>query len=179
MTKNLDKLVMDERDPLSFLLHDLVHAYNMFNYDFKSQVGFYKAIYNLYKPESKSLDYLNLLYKSDEQFVERFDYLTSDMNTQARHLFYHFKAILINAIKVKFNVPRKDLLSGEPLLYFEEMFKTFIETIGMNEEECKIANEILNENFATQNQSETKKNRNLDDDFKLLDDFFIQLYHSN
>ena len=31
ITLKLDGLVMEERDPLSFLLHDLVHAYKMFS----------------------------------------------------------------------------------------------------------------------------------------------------
>jgi hypothetical protein len=31
ITLKLDELVLDERDPLSFLLHDLVHAYKMFS----------------------------------------------------------------------------------------------------------------------------------------------------
>ena len=33
ITLKLDDLILDERDPLSFLLHDLVHAYKMFSDD--------------------------------------------------------------------------------------------------------------------------------------------------
>ena len=30
ITLGIDDLILEERDPLSFLLHDLVHAYKMF-----------------------------------------------------------------------------------------------------------------------------------------------------
>lgn len=33
ITLKLDDLILGERDPLSFLLHDLVHAYKMFSDD--------------------------------------------------------------------------------------------------------------------------------------------------
>ncbi len=40
ITLKLDELVLEERDPLSFLLHDLVHAFKMFS-DIKLLEGIY------------------------------------------------------------------------------------------------------------------------------------------
>ena len=92
----IDCLVLNERDPLSFLLHDLVHAYKMFNNDYllKGQIGFYRAIRKIYNSENKSIEvYLDSLCKNDEKFGEEFDYLISDMNSHPKHLFFYFKSI--------------------------------------------------------------------------------------
>ena len=43
ITLKLDDLILNERDPLSFLLHDLVHAYKMFSDEMLLKGRIYKV----------------------------------------------------------------------------------------------------------------------------------------
>lgn len=167
----LDRLVLGERDPLSFMLHDLVHAYKMFHNEYllKGQIGFSKAISILLNDEIGSR-LINELNENDKEFAHQFDYLISDMNSHWKHLFHYFKATLINAFKTKYNrTTEQSNLSGQSLEHFEKTFDTFLDILKMNESEKNVARNILNEsslldqtNFAL-------------DDFNLLDNYFIKL----
>ena len=77
-----------KRDPLSFWLHDFIHAEHFFSNPKKrqAQVGFYKftqAVLN-----SKVLDQFLL----NDEFVSNFSYLISDMNSHPIHLLQTFRA---------------------------------------------------------------------------------------
>ncbi|CAF0874690.1 unnamed protein product [Brachionus calyciflorus] len=159
----IDCLVLNERDPLSFLLHDLVHAYKMFSneYILKGQIGFYKSILklvNIFKSD------LNLMCGKDDKFKEEFDYLISDMNSHSKHLFYYFKACLINYFKRKFDLSDEKFLSNESLDEFNRLFESFIDVLGMNSFEKNLARNILFENTNKDQQSVN---------FIPLDNFFI------
>ncbi|MFZ4713303.1 MAG: hypothetical protein ACOYL6_06315 [Bacteriovoracaceae bacterium] len=82
----LSKYVLGERDPLSFLIHDLQHAAKFYsNKDsFIGQLGFYRFIHKLAENEE-----LNLLLSEDAQFRENFEYAISDMNAYSVHLVKH------------------------------------------------------------------------------------------
>jgi hypothetical protein len=82
----LTKYVLEERDPLSFLIHDLQHAYKFFSHheSYKGQIGFYNFIFDLAKDE-KLLKMMN----ADEQFKNEFEYAISDMNAYSLHLIKH------------------------------------------------------------------------------------------
>ncbi len=82
-------LILGKRDPLSFAIHDLMHADQFFNNPISkaSQLGFYKLIANVY--DNKNI--LNLL--SNEQFKDEFDYVVSDMNAYIIHLLKCFKGV--------------------------------------------------------------------------------------
>lgn len=85
----IDSMVMACRDPLSFLLHDLMHADQFFNrpQSLLGQLGFYKLIYAIYdKPELKTL------LKNDSGFKKEFEYVASDMNAYVIHLFKCLKS---------------------------------------------------------------------------------------
>lgn len=125
---------MNERDPLSFLLHDLVHAYKMFANDdlHAGQIQFYKQLLKLFEPKS-SLDHLfqsnlNDLLNSDPEFSKQFDYLISDMNSHPRHLFLYFKAIIILAIKRRYDINQTLKLNNESLSQFEKVFETILDS---------------------------------------------------
>lgn len=84
-----DQLVLGSRDPLSFVLHDLMHADQFFSQDvsLKGQLGFYSLINSIYdKTETKRL------LKSDPHFKKEFEYVASDMNAYVIHLFKCLKS---------------------------------------------------------------------------------------
>lgn len=78
-----------KRDPLSFWLHDCIHAEHYFSKPetFLSQLGFYKFVAQAYKAKCwpESID--------NQSFESDFSYLISDMNSHPLHLFKTLKAI--------------------------------------------------------------------------------------
>lgn len=185
----LDGLIMGERDPLSFLLHDLVHAYKMFSNDYllKSQIGFYRCMVKIINDKTGS-KYLDELIENDHKFSEEFDYLISDMNSHAKHLFYYFKAILINGYKSKFKLESREVLNEESLDKFNEMFELFLDLFEMNDSEKDVARKALMQNDLENNNNNANscclndfKNKNSLErfnhvDFSLLDEYFLKFY---
>lgn len=87
--ENCAKIVLGTRDPLSFVLHDLMHADQFFGQEIflKGQLGFYSLINTIYdKTETKTL------LKSDAAFKKEFEYVASDMNAYVIHLFKCLKS---------------------------------------------------------------------------------------
>jgi hypothetical protein len=88
-SKKIDELVFGTRDPLSFVLHDLMHADQFFSQanSQKGQLGFYRLLYANYdRPLLKNL------LKSDTEFKKEFEYVASDMNAYVIHLFKCLKS---------------------------------------------------------------------------------------
>lgn len=137
----IDRLVLGERDPLSFLLHDLVHAYKMFSNELlmRGQVGFCRAMLRVYANQEASTRLQALLHQ-DEEFADAFDYLISDMNSHPKHLFFYFKAVLINAFKKRYN---EKVLTGERLKEFLDLFDVFINLFGMDDATQKVARKLF------------------------------------
>lgn len=83
----MNHLVLGERDPLSFLMHDLIHADHFFHESNikQGQIGFYRQVLNLLEKGS-----LNSVYQED-----RFEYLISDMNAYCVHLWKGLKSIAL------------------------------------------------------------------------------------
>lgn len=77
------------RDPLSFWLHDCIHAEHFFSQpeNFVSQLGFYKFVAHAYAAHCWPDISQNLNFEND------FSYLISDMNSHPLHLFKTLKAI--------------------------------------------------------------------------------------
>lgn len=77
------------RDPLSFWLHDCIHAEHFFSQpdNFVSQLGFYKFVADAH--EAECWPTLN----ENPHFEGDFSYLISDMNSHPLHLFKTLKAI--------------------------------------------------------------------------------------
>lgn len=180
ISTGLHTLIMNERDALSFLLHDLVHAYKMFSNQIllQGQIGFSIAMVKLIQDE-KANSLIEDLAKYDDKFLETFDYLISDMNSHTKHLFYYFKAILINGFKAKYNL-NDEILNGESLQVFQETFDYFLDLFEMNDSEKTIARKMLmpvdNED-TTNNVKSSSKGFNVID-FTLLDRYFMELYFS-
>ncbi|MES2800986.1 MAG: hypothetical protein V4654_00715 [Bdellovibrionota bacterium] len=77
------------RDPLSFWLHDCIHAEHFFSQpeNFQAQLGFYKFVSDAY--EARCWPELT----DNQGFEVDFSYLISDMNSHPLHLFKTLKAI--------------------------------------------------------------------------------------
>lgn len=95
-SKRFFKPVLHKEDTLTFLTHDLEHAYKM-NHDEeqkKMQVNFFKRIHSLVEWSG----FIDLMghYLEEEQFKKDFDYLLSDMNTHPFHSLKFFKGFLLS-----------------------------------------------------------------------------------
>lgn len=92
----IDQLVLGARDPLSFVLHDLMHANQFFDQkdSLLGQLGFYQLAQEMYdRPE------LNALLKADKNFKKEFEYVVSDMNAYVIHLFKCLKSSIYRTIE--------------------------------------------------------------------------------
>lgn len=79
------------RDPLSFLLHDLIHAYEFFADPqlMQAQIQFYRGLRHELQT---NFDLQNRLV-SDPIFAEKFEYLIADMNSHPAHLEAYYRHI--------------------------------------------------------------------------------------
>jgi hypothetical protein len=94
--REIDSFVLESRDPLSFLLHDLMHADQFFSQkeSQKGQLGFYQLINSIYdRPEFRNL------LKNDDNFKKEFEYVASDMNAYVIHLFKCLKSSILKTDK--------------------------------------------------------------------------------
>ncbi|MFZ3231465.1 MAG: hypothetical protein WA160_14755 [Pseudobdellovibrio sp.] len=82
-----------ERDILSFIIHDLIHADHFFKDPIqrKGQIGFYKLI------EKIQTDFELLSLLKNAKFKSGFEYIISDMNSHPVHLLQTLKALLFLA----------------------------------------------------------------------------------
>jgi hypothetical protein len=82
------------RDAFEHFLHDLEHSYNFFadSVEYEKQTKFFEYLKNFY-PEIEDL------LKINPDFVQKWEYLVSDMNTHHQHLKHYTKAFLYELIK--------------------------------------------------------------------------------
>jgi hypothetical protein len=89
-TQDLQKYVLDERDPLSFTVHDLIHADHFLGdiVQRQVQVGFSRWLLEIWQhPE------LQAKMSTDIKFHSNFEYACADMNSHGAHLLKYLKAI--------------------------------------------------------------------------------------
>ena len=87
--QDIQKLILNARDPLSFVLHDLMHADQFFYHQDikKAQIGFYNKIETIIdEPELKAQ------LKIDPTLRNEFEYVASDMNAYVIHLLKCLKS---------------------------------------------------------------------------------------
>lgn len=112
----LGQLVLGERDPLGFGMHDLIHADHFFhaNADKLGQIGFYRIIHQLVREEMLR-DFFPIT-----GFEGRLEYLMADMNSHPLHLFKCFRAICDISARGESTMLFKDqlpkLLKASPLV---------------------------------------------------------------
>ena len=92
LTKDLNRFVLGERDPLSFTMHDLIHADHFYfhNECYEGQLSLYWFLDHCMK--NGSFDEL----MQNEDFKWELEYLISDMNAYAIHSLKCLKAALIH-----------------------------------------------------------------------------------
>ena len=135
--KKIDTFILNNRDPLSFALHDIMHADQFFNTKetIKGQIGFYKYCLPLYDHSSvKEKILINKDFKQD------FEYSTSDMNAYVIHLFKCLKHALC-----------LDDESGKLFLEIINLWKMTPEeklaAINLNSINFNLTDEIILKNF--------------------------------
>lgn len=136
----IDSLILESRDPLSFLLHDLMHADQFFSQheSLIGQLGFYFLINSIYDRAE-----LKTILKNDLNFKKEFEYISSDMNAYVIHLFKCLKSsifrtdehedffnLLLNWWKMNEDQKRSSNLLNTPSFTFEHemILKNFFES---------------------------------------------------
>ena len=137
--KLLSDAILNERDGLSFFIHDLEHAFNYFQSPelFQSMRGFY-----LYMKQLRTLNITKRLLKIHRQFKNQFHYAESDMNAYGPHLF----KFLVGAYKKHFSdfTPSdlQELHFSHPILG-PLFLENFHRILTIQDEEC-IQNNLIN-----------------------------------
>lgn len=85
--QRITTLILGKRDPLSFAIHDLMHADQFFNnpISLKGQLGFYQFVTEYFDHPT-----LKELRQTSPRFKEEFEYVVSDMNAYIIHLLKSF-----------------------------------------------------------------------------------------
>lgn len=86
--KRIGEYILGERDALSFIMHDLIHADHFYlnNECYRGQLGFYGLL-------EKTLSYFDL---ENEKFADEFEYVIADMNAYAIHLLKCLKSAMVH-----------------------------------------------------------------------------------
>lgn len=85
----LNSLILNARDPLSFVIHDLAHADQFFGKMdlISAQIGFFHAMDKAYKLKS-----VKILLNENKAFKKDFEYAAADMNGHVLFLFKFLKS---------------------------------------------------------------------------------------
>ncbi|CAF0808777.1 unnamed protein product [Didymodactylos carnosus] len=131
--ETMSKLIMNEHDAFSFILHDLCHSNKFYlNQDnFHGQVGFYRLILQAIDADLFS----SKMLESDSQFSQEFDYCISDMNTYCVHLLKYLKACLLFHF-LRINGQRiEEKLNSESQYMYEQFLEQLMKLWNMNDDE--------------------------------------------
>lgn len=88
LDERISKFILNERDALSFTMHDLIHADHFYhnNISYHGQLGFYGLL-------DKTFEYFDLTH---EAFAAEFEYLIADMNAYPVHLLKCLKSAMVH-----------------------------------------------------------------------------------
>lgn len=89
--RSLKTYILEERDPFTFILHDLIHADHFFRDPVQTEQQMYFSKLMSYHYRINTLDFY---FKENEQFKKQVDYLASDMNAHIIHFIKYLKAII-------------------------------------------------------------------------------------
>ena len=112
--KRMGSYILGERDALSFIMHDLIHADHFYYHNecFVGQLGFYGLL-------DKTISYFDL---TNEKFASEFEYLIADMNAYPIHLLKCLKSAMVHYFNEAYylewlkplNAPRGMFLLNSP-----------------------------------------------------------------
>lgn len=139
----LDQLVLGVRDPLSFVIHDLMHADQFFNHpeSISGQLGFYQRISELYKKEE-----ITALLNNDPIFKKEFEYVSSDMNAYVIHLFKCLKSAIAR-------VDQKEEIFERVLMWWNMNSEQKRASFKLNTPQFSIDEELCLKNFFESSQN--------------------------
>lgn len=140
--ENCAKIVLGSRDPLSFVLHDLMHADQFFSHDVsqKGQLGFYSLINAIYdKTETRSL------LKTNPDFKKEFEYIASDMNAYVIHLFKCLKSSI-------YRTEEKESYFGQLLYWWNMSEEERNSSMKLNTPDFDTNDEMVLKNFFERHQ---------------------------
>lgn len=89
--KSLKTYILEERDPFSFILHDLIHADHFFRDPVQTEQQRSFSRLMLYHYRKNTLDFY---FKENLEFKKQVDYLASDMNAHIIHFIKYLRAII-------------------------------------------------------------------------------------
>lgn len=118
----IQNFVLEGRDVLGFIIHDLIHADHFFHdrENADAQIHFSRKLKGV-----RSLNVIQDMWQRDSRFVSEFEYLMSDMNSVPLHLLKSLKAVLLGYFK-----RREGLAMGSPLSdSAEHEFRFLFETV--------------------------------------------------
>lgn len=126
----------NHRDTLSFIIHDLIHADEFYRDPArkKQQIGFYGWIERL-----EEVAWVQKMKQNNVEFVEKWDYLRSDMNSYCGHLLKTVHSVLEQTrnaeLKQKYaQTPEVINKSNE----FNFFWQDLIAQTGLNSEELAV-----------------------------------------
>ncbi|HWU41776.1 MAG TPA: hypothetical protein VN132_00020, partial [Bdellovibrio sp.] len=122
----IQNFVLEGRDVLGFLVHDLIHADHFFH----NRENALRQIHFAQKMSIISQQpYIETMLARDSQFRTDFQYLMSDMNSVPLHLLKSLKAILLGYYKRRDGLSAQETLSSpsekEFVLFFDELLATW------------------------------------------------------
>lgn len=119
----IKNFVLEGRDVLGFLLHDLIHADHFFSDhdNALAQIHFSKKLRQV-----RHSDRVQEIIRNDPEFVDEFHYLMADMNTVPLHLLKSLKAIFLAHFKRRDFCPLGQSLSTKSELEFSTFFESIL-----------------------------------------------------
>jgi hypothetical protein len=135
--EKIAELVFGTRDPLSFVLHDLMHADQFFSQtdSLRGQLGFYQLIDGIY-----DLKETKALLKSEGSFKKEFEYVASDMNAYVIHLFKCLKSSI-------YRTQLSEHYFKQVLLWWKMNDEQMAASYKLNTPQFELRDEIILRNF--------------------------------
>jgi hypothetical protein len=123
----LRRHILNQRDPLGFLLHDLVHADKFYRNTamMDGQVGFSRFVYKIYR--SGLFDELML---TDAAFKKEIEYVMSDMNSFCVHLLKCLKAVCLGAFLRREDQAPNEKLSPSGAQAFTDFYRGLFDALA-------------------------------------------------
>ena len=138
--QNWPQQLFGHRDPLSFWLHDFIHAEHFFSNPslFQQQIGFYNFILNSLKTPCWDQDH------ESDNFKKAFSYLISDMNSHPLHLLKTYKALIdIHFQSEASMIWLKIIQSSHPQKFVVDAMQN-VNTAYFSSDDCDVSLQYLN-----------------------------------
>lgn len=119
----IQNFVLEGRDVLGFIIHDLIHADHFFHHrdNAKAQIQFSQKLVVL-----RQFPQIDDMMSTDSKFRDELHYLMSDMNSVPLHLLKTLKAVVLGYFKRRDQVEMNALLSSQSEAEFRGVLETLL-----------------------------------------------------